>query len=69
MSARGLFITGTDTGVGKTVVACGLMRGFAQLGCTVAAMKPVASGAEPTAARTVTWPESSSSRRVPSRTR
>ena len=23
---RGLFITGTDTGVGKTVVACGILR-------------------------------------------
>jgi dethiobiotin synthetase len=45
MSARGLFITGTDTGVGKTVIACGLMRGLAQLGYRVAAMKPIASGA------------------------
>ena len=49
MSARGLFVTGTDTGVGKTVVACGLVRGFAAAGERVAVMKPIASGAERTA--------------------
>jgi dethiobiotin synthetase len=43
----GLFITGTDTGVGKTVVACALARAFAAAGERVAVMKPVASGAEP----------------------
>jgi dethiobiotin synthetase len=41
---QGLFITGTDTGVGKTVVACGLVRGFRASGLRVAVMKPVASG-------------------------
>jgi dethiobiotin synthetase len=41
---RGLFITGTDTGVGKTVVACGLVRGFTACGVRAAVMKPVASG-------------------------
>ena len=45
MSARGLFVTGTDTGVGKTVIACGLVRGFALAGERVAVMKPIASGA------------------------
>jgi dethiobiotin synthetase len=44
VSARGLFITGTDTAVGKTVVACALVRGFKSLGARVAVMKPVASG-------------------------
>ncbi|HYL03560.1 MAG TPA: dethiobiotin synthase [Steroidobacteraceae bacterium] len=48
MSGAGLFVTGTDTGVGKTVVACALARGFAAHGERVAVMKPVASGAERT---------------------
>jgi dethiobiotin synthetase len=39
-----LFITGTDTGVGKTRVAGALCRGLAARGIRVAAMKPVASG-------------------------
>ena len=43
--ARGLFVAGTDTGVGKTLVACALLHGFAALGLRVAAMKPVAAGA------------------------
>lgn len=45
MSARGIFITGTDTDVGKTVVACALVRGLRALDRRVAVMKPVASGA------------------------
>ena len=49
MSGRGIFVTGTDTGVGKTVVACGLARGLVAAGFRVAVMKPVASGAERTA--------------------
>jgi len=48
MSGRGVFVTGTDTGVGKTVVACALIRGLRSLGLSAAAMKPVASGAERT---------------------
>ena len=47
---RGIFITGTDTGVGKTVVAAGLVRLAAQRGTRVVGLKPVASGAERTAA-------------------
>ena len=43
--ARGFFITGTDTGVGKTVVTCGLLRAFAAAGERVVGMKPVAAGA------------------------
>jgi dethiobiotin synthetase len=39
-----LFVTGTDTGVGKTRVAGALCRGLAARGTRVAAMKPVASG-------------------------
>ena len=45
MSARGIFITGTDTDVGKTVVSCALVRGLRARGRRVAVMKPVASGA------------------------
>jgi dethiobiotin synthetase len=48
MSARGVFITGTDTGVGKTVVACALVRGLRARGLRVAVMKPVASGSQRT---------------------
>jgi len=44
MSGRGFFITGTDTGVGKTRVAVALCRAFAASGRRTAAMKPVASG-------------------------
>lgn len=44
MSARGLFITGTDTGVGKTIVAAGLVRALRVRGVEAGAMKPVASG-------------------------
>ena len=43
---RGFFLTGTDTGCGKTEVACGVMRYLRERGDTVAGMKPVASGAE-----------------------
>lgn len=44
----GYFITGTDTGIGKTVVTLGLMRWLQDRGRRVAAMKPVASGCERT---------------------
>jgi len=45
MSSRGIFVTGTDTGVGKTVIACALVRALREEGLRVAVMKPVASGA------------------------
>ncbi len=38
------FVTGTDTGVGKTLVSCALLRGFAAAGARVIGMKPVAAG-------------------------
>ncbi len=41
---RAWFVAGTDTGVGKTRVACGLLRALAESGRCVAGMKPVASG-------------------------
>jgi len=46
MSARVFFITGTDTGVGKTRITAGLLAAGRAEGLKVAGMKPVASGAE-----------------------
>ena len=46
MSARGLFVTGTDTGIGKTRVAAALMLRLRQKGLRVAGFKPVAAGCE-----------------------
>lgn len=43
---RGLFVTGTDTGVGKTLVACALLHVLAGRGLRVVGMKPVAAGRE-----------------------
>jgi dethiobiotin synthetase len=39
-----IFITGTDTGVGKTVVTALLLRHLRQAGCNALAMKPFCSG-------------------------
>lgn len=44
--ARGYFVTGTDTGVGKTTVAVALIHALRERGLKVAAMKPVAAGCE-----------------------
>ena len=44
---RGYFITGTDTGVGKTLIACALLHAYARQGKRVIGMKPVAAGATP----------------------
>jgi dethiobiotin synthetase len=41
---RGLFVTGTDTGVGKTVVAGAIVAALAARGEPVAAFKPVVTG-------------------------
>tara|TARA_B110000908_G_C10118979_1_gene386695 strand:- start:74 stop:754 length:681 start_codon:yes stop_codon:yes gene_type:complete len=48
MAKQWLFITGTDTDVGKTVVACGLLAAANQQGLRTAAIKPVAAGCEVT---------------------
>lgn len=40
----GLFVTGTDTGIGKTVVALGLMHALRASGREVLGMKPIATG-------------------------
>lgn len=46
---RGIFVTGTDTGVGKTWVSLGLIAALQSEGLTVVAMKPVSAGCERTA--------------------
>lgn len=43
---RGIFITGTDTGVGKTVVAIALLRGLSREGVRAIGMKPVSAGVD-----------------------
>ncbi len=40
------FVTGTDTEIGKTLVSAALLHILAQRGVRVAAMKPIAAGAE-----------------------
>jgi dethiobiotin synthetase len=50
MTINRLFVTGTDTGVGKTRIATALCAAFVGAGRRVAAMKPVASGCVRTAA-------------------
>lgn len=42
---QGFFVTGTDTGVGKTLVACALLRAYAARDLRVIGMKPIAAGA------------------------
>jgi dethiobiotin synthetase len=42
---RGVFVTGTDTGVGKTLAACALLHALAARGLRAAPMKPIAAGA------------------------
>jgi dethiobiotin synthetase len=45
VTARGYFVTGTDTGVGKTVVTAGLAAALRAAALDVAVLKPVQSGA------------------------
>jgi dethiobiotin synthetase len=44
-SNKGFFVTGTDTGVGKTLVTVALVRALVERGLRTAVMKPVAAGA------------------------
>jgi dethiobiotin synthetase len=46
----GIFVTGTDTGVGKTLVSVSLVKALVKHGLRVSGMKPIASGAEHTPA-------------------
>ncbi len=45
---KAFFITGTDTNVGKTLIAAGLLVAAKNKGLTTAALKPVAAGCEKT---------------------
>ena len=44
MKSKGLFITGTDTGVGKTLVTGGLAACFRESGIPIGVMKPAETG-------------------------
>jgi dethiobiotin synthetase len=46
LRVRGFFVTGTDTGVGKTEVAARLARLFSKKGLRVGVMKPIATGVD-----------------------
>lgn len=48
MAKHKFFIAGTDTDVGKTLIACGILEKARQQGLTTAAVKPVAAGCEQT---------------------
>lgn len=45
MGCRGLFVVGTDTGVGKTYVSCLILQQLQRAGIPVGGYKPVCSGA------------------------
>jgi len=47
--APSLFVTGTDTGIGKSVASAALLHAWRARGLRAVGMKPVASGCEPTA--------------------
>lgn len=44
MNRFSCFVTGTDTGVGKTLVTCAIIHALSQQGISAAGMKPVAAG-------------------------
>jgi dethiobiotin synthetase len=48
MTTRGIFITGTDTGIGKTWASCVLLHALRERGLSAIGMKPVASGCRET---------------------
>lgn len=48
MSRLAFFVTGTDTGVGKTFISCALLTAWANQGLSTLGLKPVAAGCETT---------------------
>ena len=54
---RGLFITGTDTGVGKTFVAARIVRACRDAGISVGVYKPVCTGRETDHSGRASWPD------------
>jgi dethiobiotin synthetase len=49
--SRGVFVTGTDTGAGKTLAACALIHSLRARGVRAVPMKPIAAGASEHAGR------------------
>lgn len=49
--SSGIFVTGTDTGVGKTIASCALLRAYAGQDLRAVGMKPVASGIDANSGR------------------
>ena len=49
VTSHGIFVAGTDTGVGKTLIAAALLRALASRGACAVGMKPVAAGCAQTA--------------------
>jgi dethiobiotin synthetase len=49
LAAHGVFVTGTDTGVGKTLISCALLHALRAESKTAIGMKPVATGGVKTA--------------------
>ncbi|MBI3592173.1 MAG: dethiobiotin synthase [Nitrospirae bacterium] len=47
--SKGIFITGTDTGVGKTIVSAVIIRAMMKKGINIGAMKPIETGCKKTA--------------------
>ena len=45
---QGAFVTGTDTGIGKTLASCALLHALRGAGLRAVGMKPLASGCEAT---------------------
>ena len=43
---KGIFVTGTDTGVGKTLIAAGIASALRKQGNDIGVMKPLESGCE-----------------------
>ncbi|MDA1017520.1 MAG: dethiobiotin synthase [Planctomycetota bacterium] len=54
---RGLFVTGTDTNVGKTYVSAMILRELVSDGVRVGVFKPACSGSEADVAGNRTWPD------------
>ncbi|HIU18291.1 MAG TPA: adenosylmethionine--8-amino-7-oxononanoate transaminase [Candidatus Avidesulfovibrio excrementigallinarum] len=57
MSARMLFVTGTDTDAGKTTVTAALLRALDGLGVCCEVLKPVQTGCEPDACGVLQAPD------------
>ncbi|GBE01391.1 ATP-dependent dethiobiotin synthetase BioD 1 [bacterium BMS3Abin08] len=43
---KGIFITGTDTGSGKTIITAAIARGFKSMGLNTGVMKPIETGCQ-----------------------